>query len=415
MSGTLGAVTIIHAADIHLDSPLRGLGRLGDDRLAGRLRLATRTAFVNLVDFTLREAPDALVLAGDIYDGDWQDYATGRFFVEQMDRLDAAGIPVITAAGNHDADSVITRALTLPKNVHVMSTTAPETWRLDDAGVAFHGQGFATRAVLQNLARHYPEPIPDLVNVGILHTSIAGYDNHDLYAPCTVADLQATGYEYFALGHVHTREVVCEGHTTAAFSGNLQDRHVHETGPKGAYVVTLRAGKPAELNFEPLDVARWEHLTLDVGEAADLNDVLNVVQQALTKARQDAEDRPVVARLTLTGVSEAAAALTDSERLENEVDLIARRLDVAVESVRNRTRPPAPSLSLSAADLAALYDIAGSAGFAAAAFGGERWSKLANETTPLLRRLGLAAPDPGPDPGRDALQLLLARFAGGIR
>ena len=414
MSGMLGTVTIIHAADIHLDSPLRGLARLGDDRLAGRLRLATRTAFVNLVDYTLREAPEALVLAGDIYDGDWQDYATGRFFVEQMDRLDAAGIPVIMAAGNHDADSVITRALTLPRNVHVMSTTAPETWRLDDAGVAFHGQGFATRAVLQNLAQHYPEPIPGLVNVGILHTSIAGYDNHDPYAPCTVADLQAKGYEYFALGHVHTRQVVCHGHTTAAFSGNLQNRHVNETGPKGAYVVTLRVGKPAELRFEPLDVARWENLRLDVAAATDLTDVLNVVQQALTESRKDAENRPVVARLTLTGVCDAAAALTDSERLEHEVDLIARRLDVAVESVRNRTRPLAARLSLSAPGLVALNDIAGSPIFPAAV-AGERWTKLANETAPVLRRLGLAVPDPGPDPGGDALHLLLARFAVGTR
>ena len=251
-------VTIVHAGDVHLDSPLRGLERLGDRALAKRLRLATRVALANLVEKTIETDAAALVLAGDIYDGDWRDYATGRYFVEQMALLREAGIPVFLAAGNHDAESVITKSLTLPDNVHVMSTQSPETVLREDLGVAFHGQGFAERAVMKNLALRYPEPVPHMINVGILHTSVAGYADHDPYAPCSVDDLRSKGYEYFALGHIHKREVLFEGKTTAAFSGNLQGRHVKETGPKGAYWVTLEQGKRAGLEFVALDEARCQ-------------------------------------------------------------------------------------------------------------------------------------------------------------
>ncbi|MHB1213103.1 MAG: metallophosphoesterase family protein, partial [Candidatus Nanopelagicales bacterium] len=230
-------VRVVHAADIHLDSPLHGLGRLSDEDLANRLRLATRGAFDNLVDHCLHTKPDALVLAGDLYDGDWRDYSTGVYFTTRMRDLADAGIPVVLVQGNHDAESVISRSLTLPPNVTRLRTDEPETHVLDDAGLAFHGQGFATKAVTANLAVAYPNPIPGLVHVGVLHTSVQGYENHDPYAPCTVADLTGKGYEYFALGHVHARQQLATGRTAVAFSGNLQGRHPRETGPKGAWEV----------------------------------------------------------------------------------------------------------------------------------------------------------------------------------
>ena len=225
-------IHIVHAADIHLDSPLRGLGRLSDDDLANRLRLATRAAFDNLIDHCLATQPAALVLAGDLYDGDWRDYSTGVYFTNRMRDLDDAGIPVVLVQGNHDAESVISRSLTLPPNVTRLRTDRPETHVFDDVGLAVHGQGFATKSVSANLAVDYPAAIPGLVNVGVLHTSVQGYANHDPYAPCSVADLTGRGYEYFALGHVHTRQILAEGRTTVAFSGNLQGRHARELGPK---------------------------------------------------------------------------------------------------------------------------------------------------------------------------------------
>lgn len=212
----------VHAADLHLDSPLRGLSRLGDSGLATTLRAATRRACENLVDAVVDSRAEALVLPGDVYDGDWKDYATGAFFVRQLSRLHDEGIPVFLISGNHDAESEITRSLRLPPNTHRLSVDAPETVVDDDLGLAVHGQGFARRAVLENLVPAYPDRIPGLVNVGMLHTSVQGDDRHDTYAPCRPEDLSGCGYEYFALGHVHEQRAVCDGPHPAWFSGTCR-------------------------------------------------------------------------------------------------------------------------------------------------------------------------------------------------
>ena len=405
-------VTIVHAGDIHLDSPLRGLERLGDRALAKRLRLATRVALANLVEKTIETDAAALVLAGDIYDGDWRDYATGRYFVEQMALLREAGIPVFLAAGNHDAESVITKSLTLPDNVHVMSTQSPETVLREDLGVAFHGQGFAERAVMKNLALRYPEPVPHMINVGILHTSVGGYADHDPYAPCSVDDLRSKGYEYFALGHIHKREVLFEGKTTAAFSGNLQGRHVKETGPKGAYWVTLEQGKRAVLEFVALDEARWENLAIDLGSAEDLEEVLEMVRAKLTEARVNADDRPLVARLTLQGITPAAADLSDRVRAETEIDILAQQLEVALERIQIRTRPPEVSITIPESHLERLRELASSEALSAERVE-ELLARVNVEANPVLRRLGLLESADASESAQEALDALMARLSRG--
>ena len=155
-------VKIVHAADIHLDSPLRGLSRLGDEA-AKELRGATREALVNLVKLVQDEDARLLVIAGDLYDGDWNDYATGAFFVRQMDELNDLGVPVVIASGNHDAESQITRALRLPPNVTMLPVDRPGSKVLEDLGIVVHGQGYPTRDLTENLVAAYPGRIPSLV------------------------------------------------------------------------------------------------------------------------------------------------------------------------------------------------------------------------------------------------------------
>jgi hypothetical protein len=346
---------IVHAADIHLDSALRGLSRLRDGDVARLLREASRRALENLVALTINEEATALVIAGDLYDGDWPDYATGRFFAQQMGRLHEAGVPVFVAAGNHDAESEITRSLRMPPNVTVLSTDAPQTVVLDDVGLAVHGQGFATRAVTTNLALAYPRRLPGVVNVGILHTAVAGAEGHAPYAPCSPQDLARTEYEYFALGHVHDRYVVNDGHRVAAFSGNLQGRHPRETGPKGALVVDLDVDQRAGLRHVPLDVARWARLAVDATGAGDLDDVLGRVEQSLRDAKSGADGRLLVARVEVTGTTPAAGSLAaDGEHLTEEVALVGERHGVTVERVRSRAVAPAAGQVLDPELLAAL-------------------------------------------------------------
>lgn len=346
------SVRILHAADIHLDSPLRGLDGTADEQTVHRLRHATSDALSNLVTLALEEHPDAVVIAGDLYDGDAKDYQTGRTFIRAMERLNDAEnpIPVIVIAGNHDAASVITHTLTPPPNVRFLRTDRPETLTYPDRGLAFHGQGFADRAVLDNLVANYPKRLPGLINVGLLHTSLAGYEGHDTYAPCTLDDIAATDYEYMAMGHIHTRgEPFVVGRTTAAFSGNLQGRHIRETGPKGAYLVTLSEDELAHLEFVPLDVARWELVPVDVSETRDLAEVLTATEEKLRAVKAQAGTRIVAVRVAFEGESEAAYQMVDHEALREETKTIAERLNMAVNKVQNHTSvPTAPRvLSLS--------------------------------------------------------------------
>ncbi|MFD9705262.1 exonuclease SbcCD subunit D [Lentzea sp. NPDC059081] len=331
---------IVHAADIHLDSPLRGLSRFADDDLAQHLRLASRRAMENLVKLVIAKDARALVLAGDIYDGDWKDYATGQFFAKQMGVLHDHGVPVFMVAGNHDAASVVTKAVPLPRNVTVMSTDEPELAIAEDLGLAVHGQGFASRAVHDNLVLSYPDRIDGLVNVGILHTAVSGAEGHASYAPCSPADLERKAYEYFALGHVHTRRVVNQNHHVAAFSGNLQGRHVNETGPKGALVVDLAVEQKAVLSFEPLDVARWENVQVDATGLRSVDDVYDAVERRLGEDRAATGDRPLLARVTISGNTVTAGALSDRIRLTETVRSLAERTGVTVEKAVSQARAP---------------------------------------------------------------------------
>lgn len=225
----------IHAADIHLDSPLRGLARYEGAPVA-ELRSATRQALEGLIRTAIEEEVAFVLLAGDLYDGDWRDYNTGLFFASQMSKLRKVGIKVFLISGNHDAQSQITKTIRLPDNVRQLSTRKPETVLLENVGVAIHGRGFATRAVTEDISATYPDARAGYFNIGMLHTSANGREGHEPYAPCTVQGLAAKGYDYWALGHVHKREVLSED-PWIVFSGNIQGRHIREQGAKGCSLV----------------------------------------------------------------------------------------------------------------------------------------------------------------------------------
>lgn len=331
----------MHAADIHLDSPLRGLSRIGDDH-AQELRRSTRRALENLVTLTIERRADLLVIAGDLYDGSWHDFGTGQFFIEQMVKLKESGVPVVIASGNHDAASQITRSLTLPEGVHLLATDRPESVFFDDLGAVVHGQGYESRDVQENLAAVYPDRIPDLVNIGVLHTAATGSAEHDTYAPCSEADLTALRYDYLALGHIHQRGPVVDGEFPAYFSGNLQGRNPRETGAKGALLVELEAGSPAQIAFEPCDVARWDRLDIDADGIADHDDLVAAVREQMRAAVRDAAGRKVVVRVAITGTTKLASRLADDDWLQAELTGIATDVGALVDKTTVRVRPPLP-------------------------------------------------------------------------
>lgn len=291
----------IHASDLHIDSPLRGLDRY-DGAPVERLRTATRGAIERLVDIAIQEQVDFVLLSGDIYDRDWQDFHTGLFFRDQMVRLGRAGIRVFIVQGNHDAQGVISRQLMLPPHVTVFSSRAAHTERIDELWVAIHGRSFPERIVNEDFVPSYPPPVPGFFNIGMLHTSLTGRIGHDTYAPTDLTTLIAKGYDYWALGHVHAREVVSE-QPRIVFPGNLQGRHANETGPKGCELVTVDASH-IEAEFVPLDVVRWSQVTVRLDGIEHLDALGEAFRASLEPLLNGASDRLHAVRVTLSGSTE---------------------------------------------------------------------------------------------------------------
>lgn len=302
-------VKFIHTADIHLDSQLKGL-EAHEDAPVDEIRGATRQAFDNLIDLTIEEEVDFILIAGDLYDGDWKDCNTGLFFASRMGRLSKAGIKVFIVSGNHDAASQITKAMPLPDNVTLFSPRKPQSVKLDDFGVIIHGQSYSFRAVTENLASQYPQNDPNYFNIGLLHTSLTGREGHEDYAPCTLDELKSKGYDYWALGHVHKREIVSED-PLIVFPGNIQGRHIKETGAKGATMVTVEDGRITEVEVRELDVLRWATCQVDLSECETSDMVYDAVRQDFEQELDQANGKTLALRLVLTGRCPVHAQLLD--------------------------------------------------------------------------------------------------------
>lgn len=302
-------VKFIHTADIHLDSPLKGL-EAHEDAPVEEIRGATRRAFDNLIDLAVGEEVDFILMAGDLYDGDWKDYNTGLFFAGRMGRLAKAGIRVFIVSGNHDAASQITKAMPLPDNVILFPARKPRSVTLDDLGVIIHGQSYAVRAVTDNLVVHYPRGDANYFNIGLLHTSLTGREGHEAYAPCTLDELTSKGYGYWGLGHVHKREIVSED-PWVVFPGNLQGRHIKETGAKGATLVTVEEGRVVGVEARELDVLRWADCRVDLSECETSDGVYDAVRQGIEQELDRAGGKTLALRLVLEGKSSVHARLLD--------------------------------------------------------------------------------------------------------
>ncbi len=332
----------IHAADPHLDSPLQGL-QVHEGAPVQVLRGATRRAFENLVELAIEEAVQFVVIAGDLYDGDWKDYNTGLFFRSQMVRLKTSGIPVYLIAGNHDAASVITKKLSLPDNVQVFSTLTVESFEVPGLPVVIHGRGFPNRAVPENLALEYPTAEPGRFNVGLLHTSLTGLPGHATYAPCSEQDLQSKGYGYWALGHIHQPTIVCKD-PWIVFAGNCQGRHARETGPRGCRLVTVNGLHGVEsVEWRALDVVRWHDAQVNLDGLEKESAAVQRIRDALLDAVEQADGRLVAARITLTGASPLHGSLhRERQRWQAEIRGIAQDIgedSIWIEQIKVGTTP----------------------------------------------------------------------------
>ncbi len=335
----------IHAADIHLDSPLRGLEAY-PGAPADRLRIATRQAFDRVVDLCLEERVDFLIIAGDLFDTEVKDFHAALAAAAQLRRLDQAHIPVYLILGNHDSREEMTRHVPWPANVTLFDHKRPHTVRHPTLPVALHGMSYPKRDVTENLVPDYPAPVAGCFNIGLLHTNAGGNSQHAAYAPCSVEELVAKRYDYWALGHVHDFAILHE-RPHVVYSGNTQGRHARETGPKGCLLVTVdeRGREVREVEFRETDLVRWFCETIPLQPEGDEDGLLDATRSHLREIVATADGRLAAVRLEFTGRCAVHAQLAkDASRQQLVANLRALASDfgddVWIEKIKFHTQSP---------------------------------------------------------------------------
>ncbi len=315
----------VHTADIHLDSPLRSLA-LRNPALATLIGDSTRQALVAIVDLCLDQRVDALVIAGDLYDGDQTSMKTARFLATQLGRLHEAGIAVFKVRGNHDALSKITQELILPPSVKVFGGRG-ETVEIagKGVGIAVHGISFSRPHAPESLVPKFRQPVADAVNVAVMHTSLAGAPGHDVYAPCALNDLHGSGFDYWALGHVHARTQHA-GARTVVMPGMPQGRDINEAGLKTVSLVTVGDDRSITVEEWPTSIAQFERIPVNLTGIASWREAVDAIEQAIGRERDRTEAPHLVGRLMLSGATPLAW------RLRRDRDLLTTEIEHRMES-----------------------------------------------------------------------------------
>jgi len=341
----------IHAADLHLDSPFKGMSSL-PAAVRDTIKESTFLALRNLVDLAIAGRVDFVLIAGDVYDMADRSLRAQLRFRKAVEQLAEHKIRVYVAHGNHDPLDGRAAQLTWPETVHFFAGGGVETVTVPNRSgrpvARLRGISYPRAAVVENLAARFPHADDSgLFQIGMLHTNAEGDPDHDNYAPCDLRDLLEKGYDYWALGHIHNRKVLCEA-PYVVYPGNLQGRSVRECGPKGVYMVEVdrETYREARLSFHALDAIRWFRQTLTINGMETMQQLHDRIASLISAVRAECGARPAILRLALEGSGPLHAMLHQGTLLSELVDEIrleqaglaeARQPFVWIESVELRT------------------------------------------------------------------------------
>ena len=314
-----------------------------DPDLAEMIGGATRQAFSAIIDLCIAERVDALLIAGDLYDGDQTSMKTARFLSSELGRLSDAGIRTFIIRGNHDALSRVTRELVLPDAVKLFSGRAEHVLieRPEGPPVAIHGLSFASPTVPESLLPKYGAAVPDAINIGMLHTSLGGAAGHDPYSPCSPAELHATGFDYWALGHIHKRSVIT-GPATIVMPGMPQGRDINEDGAKSVTLVSIADDRTVSLEERRTGPAEFARVLIDASGLDDWAGLARTISDTLQQARSASAAPALVVRLGFSGQTPLAWRMRrDADLLLTEAEERAHRIGSTwIEKVEIDSVPP---------------------------------------------------------------------------
>ncbi|MDQ3879556.1 MAG: DNA repair exonuclease, partial [Chloroflexota bacterium] len=349
----------LHTGDLHLDSPFLGIRSTAPDWVTRALRDATVAAWDAIVNLAIAEGVDLVVVAGDVFENENRTLRGQVAFVTGLRRLDEAGIPSFVVTGNHDPLSGWEPSIGWPVSAHRFGADRVEGVAVVRGGAEVarvYGISYRVRDVRDNLARRFRREVDAPFAIGLLHANVGGQPGHELYAPCSLADLAATGMDYWALGHVHRHGVLQAEHPTVVYCGNPQGRDPGEAGARGCYVVSVDAAGVVRPQFRPVDTVRWHDLEIDVSSIRTDDALVAAVTQRLEEARAAAEGRALVVRVRLVGRTPLHGALGRGTYVEDLRAVVQDAIGAGqpftwIDAVTDLTRPEV--------DLAAIRDQAG--------------------------------------------------------
>ncbi|MEK8199611.1 metallophosphoesterase family protein [Lysinibacillus sp. FSL M8-0134] len=278
------AIRFFHMADLHLDSPFKGLFGLSEHILKN-IRSSTFDAFDKIIQKAIQEKPDFLLIVGDIYDGENRSLQAQRRFQDAMEKLFQHNIPVIVSYGNHDHLNGTWTRFSLPSNVYELpAETSVVQLKIRDQQVNIYGFSYNERHLRESVIESYPiAQNQQTIHIGMLHGSEASNTTHDVYAPFTKQQLLEKNYHYWALGHIHKRQLLHQN-PPIVYPGNIQSRHRKEQGLKGYYDVTL-SRTSAELDFIPTSTVVYSTVEVDCKNVIHANELLKRCAEAITVNR----------------------------------------------------------------------------------------------------------------------------------
>jgi DNA repair exonuclease SbcCD nuclease subunit len=310
---------------------------LKEPEAADLIANATRQSFVNTINACINEQVDALLISGDLYDGELSSMKTAQFFTRQMQHLADNGIDVFMVRGNHDAESKITKHLVLPDNVHVFSARG-EMVTIEAKDVCVHGVSFAKPRAPDSLLPKFGPPAGGKLNIGMLHTSLAGSPEHDTYAPCSAKDLLEQGYHYWALGHIHKRQVHSSEPRAIVMPGIPQGRHINEAGPKSVTSVQLSHDGSISIQERSTALVEFSRVSIDLTGIEEWKSAVRKIEAELGPVFDDISAQHLVVRLALVGESTLAEKFRrDTDVLIEDTREAARRAgSVFIEQIDNK-------------------------------------------------------------------------------
>ncbi|MFN2484096.1 MAG: exonuclease SbcCD subunit D [Candidatus Limnocylindria bacterium] len=337
----------LHTGDLHLDSPFQGIRSRAPEWVAGALRDATVRAWQSIVDLAVAERVDFVVVAGDVFENATRTLRGQVAFVDGLRQLSHAAIPSFVVTGNHDPLSGWEPTIARPDGSHRFGAERVDAIPVVRGGAEIarvYGISYAVRDVRDNLARQFRRESDAPFAIGLLHANVGGQPGHELYAPCSVADLAASGMDYWALGHVHRHAVLQAARPTAVYCGNPQGRDPGESGARGCYVVAVDAAGIVRPEFHAADVVRWLPVEVEIGDLANEDALLAELTRRLDEARAAADGRSLVVRMRLMGRGALHATIGRAGFVDDLRGLVQESMGttmpfVWIDSIADGTRP----------------------------------------------------------------------------